>query len=286
MGKWKAMGPIVLALLIAVTASTFLYKWMKTQTTPQKVLKVKTKAMRVAVAEVDLPWGTKLKPEMVKFVPFFEESLPPGSFSDPEKLTGRVVITPLKRKELILESRLASKSVTRGGVSAIIKPGKRAMAVAGNKILGISGLICPGDHVDIMIMTTDPKTKEKINKTIFENMRVLATGTQLGKNKDGKPAPVDIYTLEVTPEEGERLSLASSQGKLRFALRNALDTETVLTTGATFPQTLAAYRPVEPPKKAVSKGRRVASKKRVRRSTHNIEIIKGIQKSKKVMKDA
>ncbi len=277
MGKWKAMIPIVLALLIAFTGSIFLYKWMKRQTAPKKeVVKIKSKAVQVAVAEVDMLWGTKLKPEMIKLVPFLEDSLPPGYFSDPEKLTGRIVVQPLKRKELILESRLAPKNVAEGGVPAIIKPGKRAMAVAGNKILGISGFISPGNHVDVMVLTTDPKTKEKINKTIFENMLVLATGTQLGKNAEGKPAPVDIYTLEVTPEEGEKLALAASEGKLQFALRNVTDAETVLTTGATLPETLASYRPVEPPKKSVSKGRRVA--KKVKKSSLTIEVIKALDR--------
>jgi len=107
--------------------------------------------------------------------------------------------------------------------------------------------------VDVQLITTDPKTKEQVNKTVFENVRVLATGTQLVENAEGKPSPVDNYTLEVTPEEGERLVLASNNGKLQFALRNILDTETVLTTGATLSETLASYRPIVPTKKVKRK---------------------------------
>jgi pilus assembly protein CpaB len=251
MGRWRAVVPIVLALLVAVIGSFFLYTWMKKQTAPQKVAKVQT--TMIAVAEVELPPGTKLKPEMMKTVTFLEESLPPGTFSDPEKAAGRVVLTTIKKKELILESRLAPTSVKTGGMAAVLKPGKRAVSIQGNKVLGMSGLVNPGDRVDVLLTTSDPKTQEKINKTVFENVLVLATGAALERNPEGKPSPVDNYTLEVTPEQAEKVILAASQGQIHFALRSVLDRETVLTTGATHPEILAAYRPVDPSERVKSK---------------------------------
>jgi pilus assembly protein CpaB len=254
MGKWRAVIPIVLALMIAVVASYFIYNYVKKQVAPKEVAKMEdVKIRQAAIAMVELPAGTKIKPKMIKTVSFLEESLPPGSFSNPDKLVGRVVITPTKSKELVLESKLAPVDVTSGGVSAILKPGKRGISIKGTKVLGLSGLVKPGDRVDVLLITTDPKTKEQVNKTVFENVRVLATGTQLIENAEGKPSPVDNYTLEVTPEEGERLALASANGKLQFALRNILDTETVLTTGATLKETLASYRPIVPTRKVKTK---------------------------------
>ena len=214
MDRWRAVLPIVLALVVAVVASVFIYKWMKKQTAPKEMAKIEeVKLKEVAIAEVDLPVGTQLKSEMIKSVSFLEDSLPPGYFSDPNKLVGRIVISPLKRQELILESRLASSDVTRGGMAAILKPGKRAVSIAGNKVLGVSGLVNPGDRVDILLTSSDNKTKTKVNKTVFENVLVLATGTQLSRNPEGKPSPVDSYTLEVTPEQGEKLILAASAGE-------------------------------------------------------------------------
>ena len=276
MGKWRAVIPIVLALIIAVVASYFIYNYVKKQVAPKEVEKMEeVKVRQAAIAMVELPAGTQLKPKMIKTVPFLEESLPPGSFSSSDKLVGRVVITTIKSKELILESRLAPADVTRGGVSAILKPGKRAISVKGTKVLGLSGLVKPGDRVDVLLNTTDPKTKEEINKTVFENVRVLATGTELIENTEGKPSPVDNYTLEVTPEEGEKLVLASTKGKLQFALRNILDTETVLTTGATLPETLASYRPIVPTKKV---NKKVPIGKD--RKGFTLEVIKGFKVTK------
>jgi len=282
MGKWRAVVPIVLALVIAVVASVLIYKWMKKQTAPKEVAKIEeVNIKQAAVAEVNLPAGTKVKAEQIKTVSFLEESLPPGYFSDSKKLIGRVVIKPINSKELILESGLAPVGVTKGGVTAILKPGKRAVALSGNKLMGVSGFVNPGDHVDILMQTTDPKTGETINKTVFENLRVLATGTQLATNAEGKPSPVDSYTFEVTPEEGERLILAASSGKLQFALRSVLDSETVLTTGATSKEILASYRPIEPSK-------RVKPKKAYRgggdgstgayRKGFTLEVIKGLNR--------
>jgi len=114
-------------------------------------------------------------------------------------------------------------------------------------VLGSSGLINPGDRVDILLTAGDK------NKTVFENVLVLATGPQLRRNPEGKPSPVNVYTLEVTPEQGEKIILAANSGKIHFALRSVLDTDTVLTTGATHKEILAAYRPVDPSERVKSK---------------------------------
>ena len=284
MDRWRAVVPIVLALVVAVVASVLIYKWMKKQTAPKEVAKIEeVKLKEAAIAEVDLPVGTQLKIEMVKSVSFLETSLPPGYFSDPNELVGRVVISPLKRQELVLESRLAPSDVTRGGMAAILKPGKRAVSIAGNKVLGVSGLVNPGDRVDILLTTSDKKTNTKFNKTVFENVLVLAAGGQLARNPEGGPSPVDNYTLEVTPEQGEKLLLAASEGTIQFALRSVLDRDTVLTTGATHPEVVASYRPVNPserikPKTVLKEGRSTGMQRASARKGFTLEVIKGLDR--------
>ena len=271
MGKLKAFIPIILALIVATGGSLFLYKWLQAKTAPAAVMQVEAQAVPVVVAAVDLAWGTKLKKEMLKTVPFLKESLPAGYQSDSNALEGRVVIAALKEREPVLESRLAPKEVTVGGVSAVIKAGMRAVAVKGDKVIGISGFIQPGNRVDVLVTMKDPNTKNEITKMVLSNVLVLATGTEIEEKRDGKPNPVDVYTLEVDPEQAERLALAAAEGKLQFALRNATDTETVLTQGATIAQTLRSLRgldPTPPPAKVKEWG--MQSKK-----TLSVETIKG-----------
>lgn len=259
MSNWKAFAPILLSLVIAVAGSLFLYRWLDSRTSPQQTVKVETEAVEVIVAAVDLSWGVKLTPEMLKRVPYLKESLPTGYFSNEADLNDRIVVSPLKQGDPIVEHRLAPIDVKTGGVSAILAQGKRAIAVKGDKVIGLSGFINPRNRVDILATMTDPKTKKEKTKLVLENILVLATGTQMEDNGKGEPSPVDVYTLEVTPEEGEKLALASTMGKLQFALRNVTDSDSVLTKGATISQTLSSLSwsdPVTPVKeKAIKKWR-------------------------------
>jgi pilus assembly protein CpaB len=163
-----------------------------------------------------------------------------------------------------LETKLAPTSVSTGGVSAVVTPGKRAIAVKGDKVLGISGFIKPGNRVDVLV--TLKHGKQETTKIVLENVLVLATGKEIQENDKGNPSPVDVYTMEVTPEEGEKLTLAASKGKLQFALRNVTDAEIVLTKGATINKTLSSFRPPVPPK--------------VRRSRAKVQVIKGTKTEK------
>jgi len=271
MGKWKAIIPIVLALVIALTLTIFLYKWVKKQTTEKEaVQQAESETVSVVVAVVDLPWGTKLEPKMIDTLPYIKESLPPGYSSSLESLDGRVLIGPVRQNQPILESSLAPDSVTTGGVSAVITPGKRALAVKGDKVIGLSGFIRPGNRVDILVTITVPKTKKEITKTVLEDVLVLATGIEIQENKEGgKPHSVDVYTLEVTPEEGERLALASAKGKLHFALRNVTDRETVLTKGATISGTVDSFRP------------KTKTRRQDKKAAFVVEVINGDQVTRK-----
>ena len=150
-------------------------------------------------------------------------------------------------------------------------PGKRALAVKGDKVIGISGFVHPGDRVDVLVSVEDPETKKDVTKVVLQNISVLATGTDIEGNGDD-PSTTDVYTLEVSPEEGEKLALAATQGRLQFALRNVTDDETVFTRGATIPETLASFRAPAQAKRDESKP---TSVKGVRKSPYTIEVIKG-----------
>ncbi|MDX9785179.1 MAG: Flp pilus assembly protein CpaB [Desulfobacterales bacterium] len=286
MGNWKAIFPILLSLVIAVAGSFLAYQWIQKKTAPKEMVRVESDAVPVAVAAIDIPWGTKLTPEMLKKNPYLKESLPNGYFSDVALLKDRVTVSPLKPGDPVVEHRLAPVDIKTGGVSAVLSTGKRAVAVKGDKVIGISGLINPGNRVDVLVTMQDPETEKKLDKTkiVLENILVLATGTQIQKNEKGEPAPVDVYALEVTPEESEKLALAAAQGKLQFALRNQLDFENILTRGTTISQTLASLMlnaPQAPEPKPVK-----IEKKAERRSTWaprravTVEMIRGTEMTK------
>jgi len=268
MGNWKTIAPILISIVIAVAGSVFIYRWISSKTGPKEVVKLQTEAVPIAVAAVDLQWGTQLKPEMIQTAPFLKESLPVGYFTRTADLNNRVVISPIKKGEPLVEHRLAPESIKTGGVSAVLESGKRAVAVKGDKVMGLAGFVNPGNRVDVMVTIQDPRANLEKTKVVLENIPVLASGTQIQKNEKGEPSPVDVYTLEVTVEEAEKLSLAATKGKLQFALRNITDTEPVLTKGTTISQVLASL------------SRRVAKSKapvkwEPRDSSVTVEVIKG-----------
>lgn len=270
MKNWKAIMPIVLSLAIAITGSVYLYQWINHQAAPKEIIKVKAEATPVMVAAMDLPWGTQIASEMIKSRSFLRESLPSGYFPTSEGLVGRILIANLKQGDPLVEHRLAPVDVRTGGVSAVLPAGKRAVAVKGDKVIGISGFINPGNRVDVLVTMQDPATKKEKTKIVLENIPVLATGTQIEHNSKGDPAPVDVYTLEVTPVESEKLALASAKGKLQFALRNIIDAEKVRTSGATITRTLNSLTGPTPSQKP----------KYVRPTRTNVEVIKGTSISK------
>jgi len=118
------------------------------------------------------------------------------------------------------------------------------MSVKVDEVIGVSGFIKPGDHVDVMVtIDQDSKSQNPVAKMILGNLKVLAAGMQYEKSGSEKdPKPVQVMTLEVDIEEAEKLALASTQGKLRLALRNPLNNDKVLTKGANVAARLSSFR--------------------------------------------
>ena len=259
-----------LAVLLAFGTSILAYNWFQNQAPAPQIKKiVKFEGVPIVVASTDLPWGTPLTQKMVRVVNYPSEHLPEGRFTEIESLAGRVVLTHLRRNEPVLESKLAPLDIKTGGVVGVLHPGMRAMAVRVNEVVGVSGFLKPGDRVDIMATLRNGKKDEKITKTVLENTLILATGTQMERKGPGEePKAVKVITFEVSLEEAEKLALASTEGKLRLALRSPLNTEPELTQGATSKHLLSSYR------KAV---RRTPAKKRAARET--VELIHGSKRN-------
>jgi pilus assembly protein CpaB len=243
-----------LAACMALVTSVLVYNWLQRQ--PKVVEKViGSHTEMVAVAVGDFFWGTKLTPEHIKLVPFPTGSLPEGHFSAVETLAGRVLVSNVKTNEPILESKLAPREVTAGGVAAVTRMEKRAMAVKVDDVVGVAGFINPGNRVDVLVtIQQSSQQSPPETKTVLQNVLVLATGPDLDrKGKEEKPSSVKVITLEVTPEEGEKLALATTEGKIVLALRNQLNEDAVLTKGATIPTLLNSYRIKEEVKREAPK---------------------------------
>ncbi|MGC3974351.1 MAG: Flp pilus assembly protein CpaB [Nitrospira sp.] len=246
MKRYRPLAFFGVALVLAFATSILVFTWLQNEKTRLMAAPIPvSQNVQVLVANADLSWGTKLTPEMMQPMEFVPGAVPEGHFTSVEAVKDRVLVVDLKRNELLLESKLAPVGAT-GGVAAVTDPNKRAMSVKVDDVIGVAGFIKPADHVDVMVTIEPPGGKQgnSISKMILENVKVLAAGTQMErKGKDEEPKQVQVITVEVDVEEAEKLALASTQGRLRLALRNPLNKEHVLTKGANVGALLSSFRP-------------------------------------------
>lgn len=246
MKRYRPLAFLGVALLLGLITSFFVFSWLQNEKNRLMAAPVSlSRNVQVLVANADLSWGTKLTPEMMQLQEFPSGAIPEGHFTTLDAIKDRVLLVDIKRNELLMESKLAPVGAT-GGVAAVTDSNKRAMSVKVDDVIGVAGFIKPADRVDVMV-TIEPqggKQGSTIAKMILENVKVLAAGTQMErKGKDEEPKPVQVITVEVEVEEAEKLALASTQGKLRLALRNPLNKEHVLTKGANVGTLLSSFRP-------------------------------------------
>ena len=226
---------LIIALLAAITfgliAAVSVKQYLLSAQTFQNNLN------DVVVAKVDIPVGSRIIPEQLTIAQFPANVTPEGAVSTiDDKLVGRVVVTSISPRDPVTEYKLAPVGAA-GGLSSMIPEGYRAMTVAVNEVVGVSGFIMPGTLVDIVVVITPPKgsgNEEMISKIVLQNIKVLANGQNIDKPKDDREVEraVRAVTLQVTPEQAEKLALASSEGKLQLVMRNSVDQADEQTAGA------------------------------------------------------
>jgi pilus assembly protein CpaB len=221
---------IVLALAVAAggTFAFGTYRYM--QNVPAQAAEVPTS--KVVVAAADLQLGAELKPGDLRAIAWPAGAVPEGSFSNPEELVGRGLILPVVQNEPFLPSKLAPKEAG-SGLPPVIAPGFRALSVRVNDVVGVAGYVLPGTRVDV-VATVNPTQQptDITSKVILTNVLVLAAGTKIERDGEGnKPIQVSVVTLLVNPDEAERLTLASTEGKIQLALRNPMDQTAPQTPG-------------------------------------------------------
>jgi pilus assembly protein CpaB len=224
------MSVFLIAILAGGGLALGTYSYLQNAQASMKAAPLPTK--RVVVANADLALGRQLKSEDLTTLDWPENSVPAGAFDDAAAIVDRGLIVSVVKNEPILPGKLASKEAG-AGLPPIIPPGKRAVSVRVNEVIGVAGYVLPGTRVDV-VATANPtnKAEDITTKVVLSNVEVLAAGTRLEQEGDeGKPMQVTVVTMLVTPEESEKLTLAATEGKIQLALRNPLDSGTPVTPG-------------------------------------------------------
>lgn len=290
MAKSRATIMIGISVVIGLAAVVVAAQWVGRQAAMA--------TEKIVVAGKDLDLGSRLSPEVLQVTDWPKASVVKGMFTDPKLLDTRVLNTSVQRGEAILDGKLAPVGA-KAGLSAVIGEGKRAITVRVNEVIGVAGFALPGNRVDIMVSAQDDQGKP-VSKFVLEQILVLAVAQEASRD-ESKPKVVNAVTLEVTPEQAERLDLARSVGTLSLVLRNQVDRSPVDTKGARRGDLLKAIAlevpkpPAVPaaatpaarePAKAVKPVARVAPRKAAPVvAPPQVEIIRGATKSSVVVSD-
>lgn len=272
---------VILALALTVGGALAFGTYNYLQNVPvTKTVSMPSRAVVVAVADLQL--GTELRAEDVRAIEWPANSVPAGAFGRPADLIGRSVIVPVVQNEPLLEAKLAPKEAGTG-LPPAIPSGFRAMSVRVNEVIGVAGYVLPGTHVDVLATASPTDQRpDTTTKLVLANVQVLTAGTKMEQPGDskGKPLPVTVVTLLVTPEQAERLTLASTEGKIQLALRNPLDEGAPSTPGVKPAILLGTPAQVARPPFARSAARGSASRRpqpaaAAPEPTPTVEIIRG-----------
>ncbi len=208
-----------IALALGVFASFAVYKNLQSRTGAKTI-----PGEDVIVAADDLQVGAKIEDKDIKLVHFPSADLPAGCFHIRGKLIGRGVVLPIAKGEFILTSKVAGENAG-SGLPALIPPGMRAVSVRVNDTSSVAGFVLPGTRVDVLLTGNPEGASEQQTSTVLEDVAVIANGSRLERSATGEPQSTPVITLLVSPDDAEKLTLASNQGHIQLALRNPTDTK-------------------------------------------------------------
>jgi pilus assembly protein CpaB len=269
MQNQRAVLFLILAVALGVGAAFTAQRWLEQQR--QQPGGQAPATTPVAVMRESLQVGQVVHQRALALVDWPRDYVPQGAHADPERLEGRVARRPLAAGEPVLESALLPEG-SAAGLGSVIEPTRRAISVKVDPVIGVAGFVAPGSRVDVLVtaarVDTDGQPRCRI---LLQDIEVLAIDQKLEQAAEGEPELVQVVTLEVTPQEAEKLTFGSHQGRLQLAMRNPSDHE-ILETYAVAVADILGDRKVEKPKIAA---RRAAP----RRATANVEVIKGSQVS-------
>jgi pilus assembly protein CpaB len=178
----------------------------------------------VVVAADDIQVGARIEEHDVRIANLPPSSLPANTYDRRSKVLGHGVVVPIAKGEFILPSKLAGEDAG-AGLPSLIPNGMRAVSVRVNEVVSVAGFVTPGTRVDVLLTGTPEGGNDQQTTTVLQNVRVIAAGHTLEHSATGEAQNTAVITLLVSPDDAQRLTLASSQGHIQLALRSPLDTK-------------------------------------------------------------
>ena len=220
---------VVFGLLAVFIAEVWLNNQASLQKKNYEASKGPVSSQTVVVARQPLRFGAELNAGMLQEVAWPTDARPTGAFAKIDDLLAggrRVVLAAIEENEPVLSLKVTGAG-QRATLSALVKPGMKAVTIRVNDVEGVGGFVLPGDHVDV-VLTRQIDKGTATTEVILQNRRVLATD-QSADERTAKANIAKSVTLEVETMEAQKVWLASSVGNLSLLLRKAGETAAVKT---------------------------------------------------------
>jgi pilus assembly protein CpaB len=238
---WLSLGvALSIGLLTALAARSFLSHQIQAISESTK-----RETVDIVVAKTDLTAGDKLSSQnlAVRKVPVdYAQSgaLRPEDFS---RVQGKAIAFNLRGGEMIMWSQMETQRAPT--FSARLVPGRRAITVVVDEINSISGMLEPGDLIDLMFAME--QSGQKVVVPLLQSVQVMATGQRVADDpKSGEKTQFATVTLDATPEQARSIIIARETGKLTALLRNPEDKAPIglksINTAALFSSRIAVTR--------------------------------------------
>jgi pilus assembly protein CpaB len=218
MNRRRLLSIGALALILGSVSSYLVYKRLLSRVVPARV------DVSVIIAANDIQVGAKLTDQDLKVVKYPPEDLPTHVFRTKTSIIGRAAVVPIAKGEFVISESLAGEDAG-AGLSAVIAKGMRAVAVRVNDVTAVGGFAVPGTRVDVLVTGNASGSGEPATITLLQNVAVVASGRKIEHSATGEPLNAAVVTLLVSPEDAERVTLASREGQIQLVLRRLGDAD-------------------------------------------------------------
>jgi len=278
---------IAISLAIATMAAVLANRWVNKRVAD--VDATRPHSLSLVAAATDIPFGAAIEAQHLKTVQILAAEAPAGSFTDSQRLIGRIAKSDIYADEILVERRFATPGLG-STLAAVVTPNMRAVSVRVDDVVGVAGFILPGNRVDLI--ASHAEGSRAWAETILSDVKVLAVDQKASADKAG-PVVVRAVTIEVTPEGAQKLARAKQLGALQLALRNPTD-KSVSVTGiypppeeavkvASTPAAATAEPQVKPAVRAKTERGTTNAPHQAPAIEHGISVIRGITVSQEAI---
>ncbi|MEO3429563.1 Flp pilus assembly protein CpaB [Pelagibius sp. CAU 1746] len=275
--RGRAIVVLGLAFVLAAAAVFLARNWIQEQARPIIVQQATQPAntIQIVVAKERMTFGNPVRKEQLRLVKWPGDAVPEGAFTSIDEVIGekedRVVLRAIEINEPVLKNKISGFG-GKASLAAILSPEMRAVTIRVNDVAGVAGFVLPGDRVDILL-TRDrtggnggKSANNLITDVLLQNVKVLGIDQDSNQDKE-KPSVAKAVTLEVSPEQAQKLALASQLGSLALMLRNLADAEaetvrTVSTNDLSVGEVNEPAQVATAPKKKVTKAVKITRKQK------------------------